>query len=457
MLDTVDLLTPQRLSLYGKKWKYRGEGNANLVLALPQERKIVRLRKYESTGVRGTEDEERERVVRETLFCRGMMVPLLGACYIQPPTAAYLELGDVRWLDQMLRPQRPVSRHHKGLQFCHATVYPDYALLPQYLHIATTPTFCVEIKPKQGWIPLPDRRLPKCTFCLSQYLKLQRNSIHSISQYCPLDLFSGNVIRMKRALHSLMASPQNNFKIFEDGVLVYSDDVGEDGELYDILQRWLGSPNEITSSHTKLVDKFCDLVHTALTRPLCKTVPIQECSAVADACTPALVERVPGDLTAAVNKVLPEPPCDWTAEHLPQGCILDRILRIQKLEQFGADMIYQLYCSSQRYCQDYSYVPAMLQAGQNELSPVHRYLLATTAKDCSIMIAFQRLDIPPPVDVPDSHVIHDLDGQCHVFNIGVSDLDPKPISCIEKHCKRDCDILSACLEVFETRNSQMQI
>jgi hypothetical protein len=85
-----------------------------------------------------------------------------------------------------------VHRHHKSLQFGYVTVYPDYALLPVHLSIPPNlsptaellPTFCVEIKPKQGWVPAPDRRLPKCTFCLNQYLKVRNIylNIYKISQ-----------------------------------------------------------------------------------------------------------------------------------------------------------------------------------------------------------------------------------------------------------------------------------
>jgi hypothetical protein len=76
-----------------------------------QERRIVRLRKCD--GADGGEGEdvlaerEREHVWREAVFCRGVMVPLLGDCYIQPPTAACMDRAEVKRLDQMLRTQRP--------------------------------------------------------------------------------------------------------------------------------------------------------------------------------------------------------------------------------------------------------------------------------------------------------------------------------------------------------------
>jgi hypothetical protein len=118
---------------------------------------------------------------------------------------------------------------------------------------------------------------------------------------------------------------------------------------------------------------------------------------------PGLIDRIPAALVEAVTPLLPGPPCDWTAWPLPVDCILDRILRIQKLEQTGSDRVYEAYRTWTRMhhlrggnvaMNDYSYVAGMLSAGTGArpgLSPLHCYLLATTAKDCSIMLSFQRL------------------------------------------------------------------
>ncbi|PSN55213.1 hypothetical protein C0J52_00612 [Blattella germanica] len=465
MLDSAGI-DSRRFSLRGKKWRYRGEGNANLVLALPLEHKIVRLRKCDGAGSNEPEEvlaeRDREHVWREAVFCRGIMVPLLGNAYIQPPTAARMDRAEVKVLDQAVRMHRPSHRHHKSLQFGFVTVYPDYALLPIHLSAESVPVFCVEVKPKQGWVPMPDRRMPKCTFCMNQYLKMKHRSIASHSRYCPLDLFSGNRTRMTQALRALIAAPQNNLKIFKDGTLVYGEELNED--LHAVLASWLGESLGIG----KLVDKLCYLVLEALTRDLtgrdklsdsetdesdtdnmavwergCQSL-LRPTSLPNGARTPslAMTERIPSALVAAVTPLLPGPFCDWNAEPLGPDCILGRILRVQKLDHTGADRVYETY--RRKGGTDYGYV-----AGPG-LSPLHRYLLATTAKDCSIMMAFQRL---PEHDyrVPEHHVVRDPDGQAFAMNVGVSDLDPKPLSCIEKHRKRDCEVLAACLEFLRPK------
>lgn len=46
-------------------------------------------------------------------------------------------------------------------------------------------------------------------------------------------------------------------------------------------------------------------------------------------------------------------------------------------------------------------------------------------------------------------VIKLSDGLCFLCNIGVSDLEPKSLRCIEKHRQRDTDILNAVISILE--------
>jgi len=513
---TADAMFPRdvsvtHLSILKKKWKYRGEGNANLVLALPQERVILRLHKTrrDTPLTEELEYEEMNRVCQEAFFCRTVMVPLLGKAYIQPPSVAHVQHKEIHQLDQLLLPERPNFRHHKGISFGYVNIYPDYALLPERLtqtaavppspHSATSaptncqpyqlslsrdlsadqpimtllrqeyankncvisdsyddvckmsenrnlhkscvfkkyvePTFCVEIKPKQGWIPNSQAHHRKCTFCLNQYLKLSNGAINRISQYCPLDLFSGDEKRMKKAIKALLSTPQNNLKIFKDGYLVYSDEMCED--LGEILQEWLdpssSNSNEISTRH---IESFCSLVHAALTSNL---LGHEEHPPLDDEFCP-LIYSPPGpgcDTGVALR------PCDPSSRSLPTNCILDRILLIQKLQQYDTETIHHMLWK-QNGCDDYDYVMRLKDpdSGELRLDPLQSYLLATTAKDCSILIAFQRLRNQS--GVPAEHIAVAGSGTPFVFNIGVSDLDPKPVSCVEKHRKRDADILYAC-------------
>lgn len=42
--------------------------------------------------------------------------------------------------------------------------------------------------------------------------------------FCPLDLYSGDVDRMRSAIMSLIREPHKNLRVFIDGNLVHSDD-----------------------------------------------------------------------------------------------------------------------------------------------------------------------------------------------------------------------------------------
>ena len=116
-----------------------------------------------------------------------------------------------------------------------AEIVPDYC----YIHHverplvgvdAHHPTLTIEIKPK--WAVKPNdarptresgdsashnRKAMRCRYCMHQHLKHAEGKIDKRSEYCPLDLFSGDSERIRRALLALYAHPQNNMRVFVDG------------------------------------------------------------------------------------------------------------------------------------------------------------------------------------------------------------------------------------------------
>ena len=110
-----------------------------------------------------------------------------------------------------------------------------------------------------------------CHRCLKQYAKLYKGEIKSISRYCPLDLFSGDQMRMKKAIFDLFERPHNRFKVFKNGQLLYTESVGNHNSLKEEIQNWLG-PESYKSSDSKddgnNIHRLSSLLCTALLAPI---------------------------------------------------------------------------------------------------------------------------------------------------------------------------------------------
>ncbi|XP_039228090.1 inositol-pentakisphosphate 2-kinase isoform X3 [Drosophila yakuba] len=252
---------------------YRAEGNANLVLALPQFKKVLRLPKMISSRLRQVAHQRHEpadevarpegqRVATEKagdltmpdfMAYIGIMRRLLGNEFVCGADIVAIPKEDDRfWINEHIRDQRPVSRLDKEFVGPFGLLLPDVTQLPATFDVllanlqakGTTgdeagvgrtrnrsavrrlgDTYAIEIKPKQGWLQLasdvndlfdlmPSGAVTKpketphnqaeneplarekcwCRFCSMQLLKLHNEKIKRLSHYCPLELFSGEIM-----------------------------------------------------------------------------------------------------------------------------------------------------------------------------------------------------------------------------------------------------------------------
>ncbi|XP_046746097.1 inositol-pentakisphosphate 2-kinase [Diprion similis] len=526
-------VTDERRSV--KESVYRGEGNANVVLALPCERKVVRFRK--SLPDESDPDGGEARTCQENQFLRHVIPGFLGE-YVQPPEIIHGRPEDMVMLSEAIRPLRPESRRKKDIVEEYATKYVDYAFLPAKLtdslqqHHCSRPTFCVEIKPKQGFRHESDEQFQRCTYCLTQYSKMNSGVIKSRSTYCPFDLFSGDAERMKKSIRGLLKSPQNNLKIFKDGNIVYDCNSNPD-DLEYILAEWF-----ITSRYRSMEQYlriFIRLVSTALLREFHHTQMNESAY-----CPLARISsqdfdnetRIDQELVEKAKKLLylSDYECNFVGGNLLRDSVLGRIRRMQELPYYSTDIVYKIYSKHIRLLNDNSIYSGMIRMhtskknalpirigelyercesarkkdassaayssvnqsqstytlkpqnlGKNgnnstassdfrssklyrnldetegeinsaitndELRALQNYLLATTAKDCSILMAFQEIDSVCIPNVAEPNVV-ETDQLSFLVNVGILDLDPKSVHCIKKHRKRDINVLVSVSKVLE--------
>lgn len=331
---------------------YRGEGNANIVIALPHERTVIRFRKSLPGEV--SPDGGRTRVQREVGYARNVVSCFLGS-YVQIPEIVRYGAADIAKLSDAVRPLRPEGRRHKEITDTYATKFPDYTFLDSQLEVDQTvfrsrSTFCVEIKPKQGYLQEAEPGFPGCPYCLNQYAKLRRKSIAARSNYCPFDLFSGTETRMRAAVEELLKSPQNNLKIFKDGCVVY-DQASSPNDLENVLDEWFRNAATENGGRAGRVNEFCNLVCAALTRPIAREqldlpatslsrnflVPANQVSTTFCTVAPDVIARAEWCLRLGGKR------CNFDGSELPKNSVLERMWNMQRLSYVNINYIYSLY------------------------------------------------------------------------------------------------------------------
>jgi len=231
-------------------WKYKAEGNKHIVVS-NEKGCCLRLQKCDLNSHKGCFESNNEQddfstniieadKLNELKFIQLIVHPLLSysdACHI--PEVVKLPKKFFHDLNKHIAADRPKHRMHQSLCCTSpALLMPDYCFVPyteQYQKLVDNKvvfdsnTFAVEIKLKKGFLKQEDvvnNTKCICQFCKMQlYRVLQEKRHKRCSFYCPLDLFSGDEKRMKRALHYLFLSPQNNLRLFHNGELIYSQEI----------------------------------------------------------------------------------------------------------------------------------------------------------------------------------------------------------------------------------------
>ncbi|XP_076639206.1 inositol phosphate kinase 1 isoform X3 [Colletes latitarsis] len=436
---------------------YRGEGNANVVIALSQEHKVIRFRKSLPDDV--PPDGGKQRAERELEFVKSVASCFLGP-YAQIPKILRYDVKDIARLSEAIQPLRPDKRRHTDVTETYATQYPDYAFLRTKCDpdlFRSKKTFCVEIKPKQGYSRDADNKFQKCPYCLAQYYKLQKKVIAARSTYCPFDLFSGVEERMKSALKGLLISPQNNLKIFKDGVVVYDQESSlndlacnlKGGTLPKncVLERILHmqklpfiSSEYVYNVHSKFRPLLTDdIIYSNLIR----THKFHKQRISSYKSTSNVTKHSDVSQETHLKTYIKD---DEPKENVPlsqKSTSLPMHLQDNNLSCDKSNVIH-----SETNLHSNEKETNLFISSENILR-LQNYLLFSCARDCSILIAFRELDTNTELSTLNEGVIKLSDGLCFLCNIGVSDLEPKSLRCIEKHRQRDTNVLNAVISIFE--------
>ncbi|XP_023563567.1 inositol-pentakisphosphate 2-kinase isoform X3 [Octodon degus] len=221
------------------EWGYHGEGNKSLVVAHAQRCVVLRFLKFPPNRKK-TSEEILQHLQDIVDFGKNVMKEFFGENCVHCGEVVQLPLEFVKQLCLKIQSERPESRCDKDLDTLsgYAMCLPNLTRLQTYCIAEHRPILCVEIKPKCGFIPFSssvthEMKHKVCRYCMHQHLKVATGKWKQISEYCPLDLFSGNKQRMHFALKSLLQESQNNLKIFKVQMLDLLDIEG----LYPLYNR----------------------------------------------------------------------------------------------------------------------------------------------------------------------------------------------------------------------------
>ena len=381
------------MNLELQKYQYRAEGNHNLVVALHGTNMVLRLQKAKVI--------ENNSLSILQKFINTVMHPVLGD-YVSKVCVVTLNNDQMEKIKKAIALERPKKFCLDNNLQSAGVLMKDQGVLP---NTCSGPTLSIEIKPKLSILSsnfYPDL----CNFCQKQEKNWEiKNFVKS--KYCPFDLFSGDSARMTLALKHLMLNPQNNMMFFKDGILL------------DDIQRksFLSS----TFGDETIVPQV--LVSLLTAEPNCEQINLKP------------------DQNFQVDFQEKSRICNKKFESLPEKCILNTILSHQRINMRD-DEVQSLLDTLQSVGLDEENFHEVLSKDKiidSENVGIHKMIqdlrkiaISLTLRNSSLMITLA------PEDRKDTNKDGSwiaIDDKLFRYKISLIDLDPKPLSKLQKFAK----------------------
>ncbi|XP_019090898.1 PREDICTED: inositol-pentakisphosphate 2-kinase-like [Camelina sativa] len=430
-------------------WSYRGEGAVNLVLAYIGSSptflgKMMRIHKMPKDGNENGDKSEngltthekliwgdvkelvscQNKEIKEYLFVKHVMRPLLGHKHVNPGTRLLVAKEFLESVEKIITSQRPSWRADAASVDTNrsSVLLMDDLTLFAHGHVEDKPCLSVEIKPKCGFLPsssfVAEENVIKKSitrFQMHQFLKLKENEISEISEYDPLDLFSGSKDRIHRAIKALYATPQNNFRVFLNGTLVFG-----------------GLGGGISKTTSKVEVAF---------------------------------EHILKDIIKTDDGLRADRFIELVAETVYSSEVLDQLLDVQKLDKYNIEgaihVYYDLIDQPCKVCRDLEKSKSLNQYSSIHSIPLDEkvkilkdFLISATAKDCSVMMSFRSTDVRLSRSSSHSNLHLESTKQEFEYKVHFIDLDMRPLKKMEVYYELDKKIMNTYLEMLKKKGDQ---
>ncbi|CAB4383520.1 unnamed protein product [Rhizophagus irregularis] len=408
-------------------WKFKAEGNANITLSYVGENA-----RFSATVLRLRKDNQLDTIIDPQYFTYSyanfIMKPLIGDKYVGESILLEVQPEFLKALSKSVLKIRSNKRTQKDIDHNqkYAILTPDHTVFPSNI----SPTLSVELK----------------------YLK--RGPTDDVTRYCPLDLFSLEDKRIRKAIDALIDCPGSNLKLFIQGLQI---EIGKENWLTSLCEFFeIGFPELDDKKQHYVIDMLIVLLIQVIMKEQYLFRRLKILQKTLDELDIEGINKLLITLRPKLSEPLLE---EWKL-------IVDEYMKRTTANNSNNENVLEFMSTMENK-----------QIHQR----IYEYLMSATLKDCSIIFSFRKSDIrdfaeqkshssqifqnkerlqqislsetqSPISDSLNKYPYDNYLDKPYVYKVNVIDLDPKPLAKLPYYQELDAKIVENYLKCGATNN-----